>query len=135
MMDNPDLNLTVDQQAQVEKLLDSRQKEMIQHRADQEILRLELKDLIRSDASQSKINKVIDKMQDGRSQMLKQKTQTTMEIRKLLTNEQKVIMNRMSRHGGPGMREHRGEPGMRGHHGKCGGDGFREGRGMRHGRS
>lgn len=123
LLNNPDIELTDDQITAVENILDGQEREMIQHRADQELLHLEIRDLILADASQSKINAAIDKLEKGRSDMMKQQTQNLMKVRKLLDDDQKKVLDRMIKSNRLGRKGPRGHE----HHGR--GPGFNDGPG------
>ena len=125
------LDLSEEQQAQLEAITTETMKEHLPIRSKLQTLKAELDELLIADnPNQGAINRKIDEMSGLRTEMQKARIDTRLRIRALLTEEQRVKFDTM------GMRGHRG-PGRRmmmnkGRTGRMGG--MRGGRsGMRRG--
>ncbi len=132
------LELTPDQ---INKMKDSKaavQKKMIPLQADLKLARLELREMMRSDASKSALEAKVDEIGKIKSTMQKIRIGHTLELKSMLTDEQKKKLESMPLGGfglGHGMGRgcgHHGDAGI----GPIGGDcpfqgqgGFRKGSG------
>ena len=114
-----ELNLTTEQQQQMQDLRTKHQKEMIPLRADLKVERIELQELIRSNAGQSEINAKIDRIGQMETSLEKKRVAHRLEMRGILTPEQQEKFDAAPRQGfGPGKRgQGRGDRGhgMRSH--------------------
>lgn len=119
-------DLTQEQQSQIKVLRIKQMKAAKIHRADMMIIRAEYQKLISSDNVDMKaINSKIDKITSMRNAQMKQRVAHRQEVRKLLTDDQKVFFDNTPRRGG----EHFGNKGFR----KGQGQGFGRGQGSRRG--
>lgn len=110
-------DLTQEQQAQIKTLRIEQMKASNTHRADMKILRAEYQKLVSSDNVDMKaVNNKIDEITDMRAAQMKQRVAHRQEVRKLLTDDQKVFFDNTARRGGA-----------------CSGDGFGRGQGHRQG--
>lgn len=121
------LDLTEEQQAQIEEITTATMKEHLSVRSKLQTLKAELDELMIADTpNQGAIHRKIEEMSDLRAEMQKAQIDTRLRIRGLLTEEQRVRFDAMGMHG-PGMRMKRpgghpgrmegmrgGRPGMRG---------------------
>lgn len=126
------LDLTDAQKDQMRELRFKHQKEMIKQRADLRVARLELQELIRSDADRGTINSKIDEIGKLETSMEKARVANRLDMRSILTPEQREkIKDRPMM--GRGMRGDGGGP--RGMRNDCDGTGPKAprgfGRGMR----
>lgn len=123
---NDDLNLTTEQIKQIDGFRTDFRKAQIDVRADMQKLRLELKELMQVDnPNQKAIDAQLEKIQDKELALEKLRVRHQLEVRSLLTDEQKVLFDQHSFDRGRG---HSGK----GRHG--GSDGHRPGnRGRGHG--
>lgn len=95
------LDLTDEQSAKIADLRLAMKKEMLPLRSDFMTKRNELKILLTADTpDQSKINQKIDQMAELRKQMQKKRVNHMMEVRSLLTAEQKKQFDTMILSGG-----------------------------------
>lgn len=106
-------DLTEDQQTKIETLRVSHLKEMNAYRNQMNELRAKKNTLMSTDGSDLKnINSAIDQMTDVHNKMMKASAKHHMDVRNLLTDDQKVYFDSMPKHGhgkGRGMgREGRG---------------------------
>ncbi|NIP42084.1 MAG: Spy/CpxP family protein refolding chaperone [candidate division Zixibacteria bacterium] len=118
---------TTEQREQMDELRAEHQKEMIPLRADLRVLQVELRELIRNDASQSEINSKLDEIGALKTRISKMRMENHLNMRNILTDEQKEFFKdhpRMMRFMHDGMRG-KGDRG-RGFHGEC--QGFGPGR-------
>ena len=108
---------TAEQRGQMADLRADHQKAMIPLKADLRLKQLELKEMMRKDASQSMINSKLDEIGAIKTQISKMRVDHRLKTRALMTDEQREYFE-----------EHRG---MMGRHFKdgCGGD--RRGKGDR----
>ncbi|MBN2380174.1 Spy/CpxP family protein refolding chaperone [candidate division WOR-3 bacterium] len=123
-------SLTAEQKEQIKDLRTAHQKETVDLRADLEKQMIELRELISDDASESKIMAKIEEIGRKRTEMQKKKVKLMLEIKNLLTDEQKEMFDGLGLHGligGPGghsgSRGNRGPSHMRGGSGEPGGEG------------
>jgi len=85
------LNLSDEQTKSIEKLRVTHQKEMLQHRNEMAELKAKLTTLRSADkADMNAINSTIDKISILKTQQMKQKEAHIQDVRKLLTDEQRV---------------------------------------------
>lgn len=129
-----EIGLTSEQQEKLRKLFLDSKKEDIRTKADLQILKLELGDLLEQDNPNVKqVDKKIDEMTKLQSKMMKSKIHALLEGKKILTDEQiekikTLLRERMSerrgKQGGRGMKNERGRGGQgRGDGGGFGGSG------------
>jgi Spy/CpxP family protein refolding chaperone len=84
------LDLTADQQKKVEAIHERAQRQMIQQQADLRIATMDLQQLMRADSpDKAKIDAQIDRVSQLRAGMQKSHTATLLEVRTLLTPEQR----------------------------------------------
>lgn len=84
------LNLNEEQKKKLDEVRLKTQKENIKLRADLQVKRLELKELIESEkTNQDEIDKKIQEIEKIRTQLLKNKVNTMLEVKKILTPEQR----------------------------------------------
>ncbi|NQT96170.1 MAG: Spy/CpxP family protein refolding chaperone [Candidatus Marinimicrobia bacterium] len=115
---NDDLNLTTEQIKQIDGFRTDFRKNQIDVRADMQKLRLELKELMQvDDPNQKAIDSQLKKIQDKELALEKLRVAHQLEVRAILTDDQKVLFDQHSF--GKGMGRH--------HKGNRGGD--RDGRG------
>jgi Spy/CpxP family protein refolding chaperone len=122
-----DLNLSEQQQQQIREILRENRSKMIDMRAAMEKAEGDVEDLFEeSNIDQRKANDVVERVVSARSNMTRQFTMMSLQMRRVLTNEQwKDLQTRRSRFenmrrpGGPGGPMGAGAPGGPGH----GGDG------------
>ncbi|MEE4310406.1 MAG: periplasmic heavy metal sensor [candidate division KSB1 bacterium] len=113
-------DLSADQMKSMQKLRLEHQKEVLPLRTKLQSGRLDLKTLIMEEASQKQIDRKIEEIGSFRTELMKLKVAHRMEIRNLLTDEQKVFfdMPRKGRRGAGGRDHHfQGPRGMRGKQG------------------
>ncbi len=117
------LNLTRDQKERLADIHDRQAREGIRMRADLAVARLDLRKLLRADPpSQSAIDAQIDRIARTRAELAKARVASLLEMRSVLTPEQReIVRDHMGMGMGMGM----------GMHGRGMGRGF--GRGMRPG--
>jgi len=108
------LNLSDQQQEQLQDMRLANQKEMIPLRADIKLLRLELQELISNDASRSEIDNKIDQISEARKAIQKKRVGHRLDMRQVLTPEQRKQWDKMKHHRGMKGEHH----GARGHHGQ-----------------
>jgi Spy/CpxP family protein refolding chaperone len=109
------LDLTDDQREKLKAVHEKQQRRDVQARADLEIARMDLRDLVQAEKpNTSAINAQIDKMAKLQAERRKAQVGTLLEARALLTPEQQKKLREM-RFKGPG-----GMPGMQGTPGKQG---------------
>ena len=114
-----DLNLSEQQQQQIREILRENLSKMIDMRAALEKAEGEVEDLFEDQSvDQRKANEVVDHVVAARSNMTRHFTMMSLQMRKILTNEQwKDLQSRRSRFenmrrpGGPGMPGGPGGPG------------------------
>ncbi|MBL7135487.1 MAG: Spy/CpxP family protein refolding chaperone [Candidatus Marinimicrobia bacterium] len=119
-MHSPDLEiqlkLTDAQKDQMHKLKVENQKKNIPLVAKLKLARIELEEIIQSDASQKKIDEAVKKVNGIRSKLFSQRIKHRIDMAKVLTKEQKSILKdckfrhhfkrfgkSLKRHGGHGM--------------------------------
>lgn len=83
------LKLTDEQQAKMHDLKIGFQKRMIPVESQLKLARIELEELIREDVSGRKLDAAVEKVNELRSQLFKLRIDQRLEVRKLLTDEQK----------------------------------------------
>ena len=121
---NDDLNLTTEQIKQIDGFRTDFRKAQIDVRADMQKLRLELKELMQVDnPNQKVIDAQLENIQDQELAMEKLRVAHQLDVRALLTDEQKVLFDQHSF--GQGMGRH--------HKGNRSGD--QDGRGLGGGRN
>ncbi len=118
-----ELNLTTEQSDKIEALKLDFQKQQIDQRADVQKLHLEMKELMRADKPNRKaINSTLEKISGKQLVMKKMHVNHRLDVRELLTDEQKEIFDQHamrkghgrqgngmgSRHGGHGFRGFQG---------------------------
>ncbi len=121
-MDDVDFpEFTKEQKDQMADLRSQHQKEMIPLRSELKLKRVELKDMLRDEASQSRINGKLDEIGDLRTEISKLRMDHRLKMRDILTDEQKEFFDSH-----PGLRKHfKGKMKDRFHHkGPRGGRGF-----------
>jgi|GEM_PF-6872648 len=109
-------SLSSEQKDQIKDLRTAHQKEMVDLKADLQKQMIELQELISDDAAESKIMTKIDEIGRKRTDMQKKKVKLILDIKNLLTDEQKEMLDGMGMHGligGPG--GHGGPGGQQGH--------------------
>ncbi|MBD3287872.1 periplasmic heavy metal sensor [candidate division KSB1 bacterium] len=111
--DIPDL--TEDQKSEIEKITLEHRKEMISMRADLKLQRLELQSMIREEADFNKIENKVEEVGKMRTEIQKKRIAHHLEIRSLLTDEQKKALdsakfNRSRRPLGRGFGKHHPKP-------------------------
>lgn len=131
ILDNPELNLSSDQQQKITRLLDKQKLDCIQLRADLEKARLQMEMAVKEDASLASLENQVDEISKAEAKLEKVHLRTRVEIRRLLDDSQKALFDRMHGHKGKGRK---GGKGGRGHGpGTCGpgcGPGFGPGPGF-----
>ena len=120
---------TSEQREQMADLRTENQKAMIPLRADLRLLQVELREMVRDEASQSQINSKLDEIGALKIEISKIRMQHHLAMKDILTDEQKEFFKdhpRMMRHLGDGMRGDKGNrgKGFRGHNRDCGPGGF-----------
>lgn len=118
VLDNPELNLSSEQQQKISQLLDKERLDCVQLRADLEKARLQMEMAIKSEASLSSLENQVDEISKAEAKLEKAHLRTRVEVRRLLDDSQKQIFDRM--HGPRG----KGRKGGRGGHGPGFGAGF-----------
>lgn len=126
------LDLTQEQQTQIEQITTDAMKTHLPVRSKLQTLKAELDELLIADSpNRGAINRKIDEMSSLRTEMQKDRIDTRLKIRELLTDEQRVKFDTM-RMRGPGKRMMRhssrgrrgeirgGRPGMGRHMGRFG---------------
>ncbi|MCK4578425.1 MAG: Spy/CpxP family protein refolding chaperone [Candidatus Marinimicrobia bacterium] len=116
------LNLTTEQLSKMSQLRNSYQAERINGEASLDISRLKLHQLMRADRTDQKaINATISSIADQRESLQKRWVEHRLEVRTLLTKEQRVLFDARPLGYGPGMNYGRGQgfgdgvgPGRRG---------------------
>ena len=103
MMD--DLDLSKDQRKQISDLGFSFRKEVIPMRAQMQVMRLDLAQLMQSDASQSDINKKLDQIGNLRTEIAKKAVAHRIAVKKVLTPEQLDKLQSRPRMMGKGPRQ------------------------------
>ncbi|GEM_PF-1010776 len=88
-----DLELTKDQQSKLETMGVDFQKEIIPMRAQLQVMKIELQQLIRSDAKQMEIDAKIDQIGRLRADLQKKQVGHRMAMRAVLTPEQREKLN------------------------------------------
>ncbi|MCF7804852.1 MAG: periplasmic heavy metal sensor [Candidatus Marinimicrobia bacterium] len=121
------LDLSAEQQEQLESLAVEHHKEMIAARADLKIARLELQELLVSGVSEKKVNSQVNAVAEAEKAILQNRIAHQLAVREALGEEAFGTWMRMHHRGqcgncGPG--KHRG---MQGRSGKMGGQGMRQG--------
>ena len=111
------LDLTQDQKDQIRSLRTDTEKKMIQLRADAEVARLELRELLHEkNPIQKSANQAVDKVAAAQSKVMKNRIQQKLFLNKILTDEQLQKLEKMTkgqrRGGRDGRRGHRGGRGM-----------------------
>lgn len=86
------LKLSDEQKEQRRKIKIDYQKKRIPLQASLKLARIDLKELMRDDAPQTKIYKSVDKVHGINGKLFKLRIQQRMEMRKVLTTEQKKLM-------------------------------------------
>ena len=138
------LELTDDQKEKMSGLRSAHQKAMVDLRAAHQKARIDLGEIRKEDnPSASDIQTKVDAVTAAQGKIMSREIQHNMDIKNLLTDEQKEKLGEMRRggrggpgfkgRGGPGFRG-RGGPGFRGHGGpgfRGRGPGFRDGDGPR----
>ncbi len=109
------LDLTDTQREKIQAIHERQARKNIQARADLQVARMDLRDLMRADKpSTSAINAQIDKLARMRADMEKARVATMLEARSVLTPEQRKQLQDMRRAGpagpGRGMGMRRGQP-------------------------
>lgn len=109
------LDLTEEQQGQIEALTTETMKEHLPIRSRLQTMKAELDELlIAANPNRNAIDRKIDEMSDLRTEMQKARIDTRLRIRELLTDDQRVKFDAMRSHG-PGKRMMRhGRPGRMG---------------------
>lgn len=100
--------LDEDQQETVKAMLEENREETEGLREEMETLREELRELIQSEAASTSLNAKIEEIGALRTEMMKKQVNLRVEIRKLLTEEQKAQLDEMEAGKGPG--GHKGGP-------------------------
>jgi|GEM_PF-1195821 len=101
--------LTEDQQETVKSMLEENREEMEGLREEMKNLREELRELIKSEASETALNAKIEEIGALHTEIMKKQVNLRVEIRELLTDEQKAQLDEMEAEMGPG--GHMGGPG------------------------
>jgi len=116
--------LTADQKDQMAKLRLEHQKAMIPLNADLKLKRIEFRDMMRNDASQAELNRMLDDIGRLKVEISKMRLDHRLKMRNILTDEQREFleshprwhrfMDRFHKDGwGKGMRKfHRGPRGI-----------------------
>lgn len=86
------LKLSDEQKEQQRKIKIDYQKKRIPLQASLKLARIDLKELMRDDAPQTKIYKSVDKVHGISGKLFKLRIRQRMEMRKVLTTEQKKLM-------------------------------------------
>lgn len=94
------LDLTKDQQKQLHGMNTTFRKEMIPLKAQMQVMHIELREMIRADAGRADIDKKIDQISAVRTDIQRRMVGQRLEMRKMLTSEQREKMN-----AGPQMRK------------------------------
>ena len=85
-----ELNLSENQKERIAEVRESHQRERIQTQADLRLARLELRKLMRAeDPNQDAIDDQIDRMSSIRAEMMKSRVDQRLEVREILTPEQR----------------------------------------------
>jgi Spy/CpxP family protein refolding chaperone len=87
------LDLTKDQEKQLHGLNIAFRKEMIPLKAQMQVMRIELHELIRADAGRADIDRKIDQISAMRTDIQKRMVGQRLEMRKMLTPDQREKMN------------------------------------------
>ncbi|MFH1850753.1 MAG: Spy/CpxP family protein refolding chaperone [Candidatus Neomarinimicrobiota bacterium] len=115
---DPELNLTTEQIKQIDQFRSGFQKDRIDLQADVAKLRIELRELTRADdPNQKAINAVLEKISTRELALEKLRVEHRLQVRGLLTEEQKVLFDQQPL--GRGM----GQKGQGRHDGVCDGSG------------
>lgn len=94
---NDELNLTTDQIKQIEQFRNEFLKEQIDLRAAMQKMRIDLQELLRADdPDQKAINSLLDEIQDKELTMNKLRVAHHLQVRELLTDEQKALFDQHS---------------------------------------
>ncbi|MBD3414983.1 MAG: periplasmic heavy metal sensor [Candidatus Aminicenantes bacterium] len=130
MMCQSQLDLTPEQQEKIQKMKLQFQKEMLTLQTELKTKMLDLRALMTEKADSAKINAKIDEIAEARAAIQKKAYAHHMEVRNILTDEQKVTFDKMSHmygthmgdgfmgHGfGMSCKEHSHSHGMQGMHG------------------
>ena len=121
---NDDLNLTSEQIKQIDSYRTDFRKTQIDLRADIQKMRLDMQDLLRTDdPNQKAINSQLEKIQAKELAMDKSRIEHHLQVRELLTDDQKALfdqhsLNRGMGHQGKGRMDGRGDgdgPGSKRH--------------------
>jgi len=94
-----DLDLTETQQEQIDKIYTKFVKEQIKLRADMNLARIELEEIIHNDVTGKKLEDAIEKVTNYENQLFKARIHNRVEIRNLLTDEQKAQLEKNRRAG------------------------------------
>lgn len=118
-------NLTDAQKTSIQKLQITQQKEMLQHRNELRELQAKLNTQRSADnENMTEINKMVDEISAVKNTQMKQREAHKQEIRKLLTDDQKVMFDtRQSRQNRKGNRGGKGKRGNRNGNGDGNGNG------------
>ncbi|NQU27876.1 MAG: Spy/CpxP family protein refolding chaperone [Candidatus Marinimicrobia bacterium] len=128
---NDDLNLTSEQIKKIDSYRTDFRKEQIDLRADIQKMRLDLQDLLRTDEpNQKAINNQLEKIQAKELAMEKLRVEHHLQVRELLTDEQKTLFDQHSLNRGMG-RHGKGRMDGRGDRDGSGGRGNDRGHGNR----
>ena len=85
-----ELNLSQSQKDRIAKVRESHQKDMIQSRADLQLAKLEFRKLMRDDTPDKRaLNAQIDRMTSIRAEMIKSRVERRLEVRDILTPDQR----------------------------------------------
>ena len=85
------LNLSQSQKDRIAKIRESHQKDMIKSRADLQLAQLEFRKLMRADdPDQRAIHAEIDRMTSIRADMMKSRVDQRLEVRDILTSDQRA---------------------------------------------
>lgn len=86
-----ELNLTAEQQQKIEALRLAHQKEMVPLRADIQLAKLELEELVRAGDTSKKLDAAIKKVNDLKAKQFEKQVKHRMDVANILTDEQKAI--------------------------------------------
>lgn len=95
------LNLTQEQRDRIAAVRDAAARTMVQSRADLQLARLDLQKLLRSETpDQNAIDAQIDRMASIRGSMMKARVGARLQVRAILTPEQRSKLHERNGHGG-----------------------------------